>query len=352
MPDFQDLVGDIVTDVAFTSGDAGSGPAPAPAEFTIVMRTTGASETVVLPMTGNNNLDIDWGDGSAVETGVTSDDPSHVYATADDYTIKVTGDTDRIHFDGSGSEGKLIQVVAGGTDLNYNGVTASDAFRDCSNLESADFSGLDTSGIVNMLRFFQNCSSLTSVDVTGFDTSSVDDMGAMFANCSSLTSLDLSSLDTSSVTDMGGMFLNCSSLTSLDVTNFDTSSVTGMITMFRGCSSLASLDVSGFDTSSVITINLMFFSCQSLTSDPGIVNWDFSAVSSANNFTNGADAMLSTAEYNAILVKMAADRDGTPTANWHFGDATYDASAGGNDGTAARATLIGYGDTITDGGPA
>ena len=40
---------------------------------------------------GFNNYDIDWGDGSAIETGVTDAIKSHTYGTAGLYEIKITG---------------------------------------------------------------------------------------------------------------------------------------------------------------------------------------------------------------------------------------------------------------------
>jgi len=38
-----------------------------------------------------SNYDIDWGDGSAIETGVTDAIKSHTYGTAGLYEIKITG---------------------------------------------------------------------------------------------------------------------------------------------------------------------------------------------------------------------------------------------------------------------
>ena len=138
-------------------------------------------------------------------------------------------------------------------------------FSGCSNLESINLSGLDTSEVTDMSWMFYNCSNLTSLDVSGFDTSQVTDMGGMFCNCSNLISLDVSGFDTSQVTDMGDMFYNCSNLTSLDVSGFNTSQVTSMSDMFHDCSNLTSLDVSGFDTSKVTGMMEMFFACSNLT---------------------------------------------------------------------------------------
>lgn len=77
--------------------------------------------------------------------------------------------------------------------------TASAMFEDCSNIESMDLSGLDTSNVKSMICMFCGCSSLKLLDLSSLDTSNVSDMQAMFYECSSLEVLNLSSFDTSAV---------------------------------------------------------------------------------------------------------------------------------------------------------
>ena len=138
-------------------------------------------------------------------------------------------------------------------------------FYGCSSLESLDLGSFDTSQVTSMDSMFYGCSSLDSLDLSSFDTSQVTSMGGMFFGCSSLTALDLSGLDTRNVTYTSYMFYNCKCMKSLNITGFDTSSVTSMESMFYGCSSLMSLDITGFDTSSVTTMGSMFYGCSSLT---------------------------------------------------------------------------------------
>ena len=121
-------------------------------------------------------------------------------------------------------------------------------FAGCSNLESVNLNGLDTSNVTDMSDMFLCCGGLKSLDVGGLGTSNVTSMSGMFYDCSGLTSLEVSGLDTSKVMDMSGMFAGCSSLTSLEVSGLDTSNVTRMSYMFAGCSGLTSLDVSDLDT--------------------------------------------------------------------------------------------------------
>ena len=143
---------------------------------------------------------------------------------------------------------------------------AAGLFENWTGLQSADLSGLDTSGVTSMNSMFYKCSSLSTLNLSGkFKTAKVTSMQFMFGGCSSLSSLDVSGFDTSNVEKMGSMFFECKGLTALDVSGFNTSKVTYMTSMFNGCSGLTALDVSGFDTSSVAYMEYMFFKCANLT---------------------------------------------------------------------------------------
>ena len=129
------------------------------------------------------------------------------------------------------------------------------SFTSCSNLETADLSGLTISG-ASTNNMFCACTALKSVNFSTFDTSHVRDMRAMFYGCTSLQTLDLTSFNTSKVTDMSHMFTDCSSLTSIDLSSFDMSNVFVQIFndgsigssnssgMFVGCDSLKTLKIS------------------------------------------------------------------------------------------------------------
>ena len=260
-----------------------------------------ANTTIKLPVQGTGlKITVDWGDGTAEQT-VTTAFPTHIYATAGTYEIKVWGTcphwgdassstvsttsnyytytqylTKVKQFGELGAQQygfaqcKNLTEVSGNnlvTSKTFENVTdMADMFYNCSNLTSLDVSGFDTSKVTNMSAMFYSCSNLTSLDVSGFDTSNVTTMSYMFDRCSNLTSLNVSGFDTSNVSTMLAMFQDCSGLTSLDVSGFDTSKVTKMSSMFNSCSNLTSLDVSGFDTSNVTTMSSMFGSCRNLTS--------------------------------------------------------------------------------------
>ncbi len=271
-----------------------------------------ANTEIKLPVQGTGlNVRVDWGDGSAEQT-VTTSFPTHTYATAGTYEIKVWGTCPRWGYSSYSSVSttsnyytytKYLTKVKQFGELNttrygfaqctsltevsgenlvtsktFENVTAmAYMFYNCSKLTNLDVSNFDTSNVTNMRYMFDNCSSVTNLDVSNFDTTKVTNMRWMFANCSSVTNLDVSNFDTSKVTDMSCMFYNCSSLTNLDVSRFNTSKVTYMGLMFAYCSSVTNLDVSRFDTSKVTDMQAMFGECNNLTS-LDVSNFDTSNV--------------------------------------------------------------------------
>lgn len=90
-------------------------------------------------------------------------------------------------------------------------------FSPCSNLKTADLSGLDTTGATNMGSMFGGCKSLVSIKLAGFNTAQVKEMNGMFAGCEKLEELDLSSFDTNQVESMENMFKDCGSLKKVTV---------------------------------------------------------------------------------------------------------------------------------------
>ena len=247
-----------------------------------------ANTTIKLPVAGTGlNITVDWGDGTAEQT-VTTSFPTHTYATAGTYEIKVWGTC--LHWGYTG--GTSVTTTQNSDYYTYTQyltkvkqfgeLSATQyGFAYCKNLKEVFGENLVTNKtfekMTSMQNMFANCSGLTNLDVSNFDTSNIKYMDEMFWGCSNLTSLDVSNFNTTKATSMGSMFGNCSSLTSLNVSNFDTSNVegqacrgtvhsnSGMLGMFRGCSNLTSLDVSKFNTSKVKDMSYMFFGCESLT---------------------------------------------------------------------------------------
>ena len=262
---------------------------------------SGDNTEIKLPVSGTGlNIVVDWGDGTTetITGNITAENfPTHTYAVAGTYDIKVRGTCPKWGYDGwdnidttspyyTYSEyltglkqwGELsanrylfvkcanLKYVSGdlteNTFANVNNM--SSMFRGCTSLESVDLSNFDTSKVGNMADMFYDCSSLTELDLSSFNTPKLGNMYHMFNGCTSLEKLDISSLDTSNVTWMLGVFKNCKSLKEIDLSNFRTTSATSMDYMFTNCRALKSLDLSTFETQNVTGMYSMFGGCSEL----------------------------------------------------------------------------------------
>ena len=84
--------------------------------------------------------------------------------------------------------------------------TLSYMFFQLTNIISVDFSGFDSSKLIDMFQMFEGCNNLKYANLTNLNTSLVQSMQSMFASCYSLESLDLSNWNTKSVVNMDSIF--------------------------------------------------------------------------------------------------------------------------------------------------
>ena len=214
-------------------------------EYTTVANT---STFTLRAASGSNNYEVDWGDGTV--QSYTSTAPTHTYASADTYTIKITpaeGSTYNPQFTHALSETSIAEIDGtGGTSLTslYFG------FWGASNLTSIS-SNIDTSNVTNFRLAFAVNSSLTTFPL--IDTSSGTDFTRTWDSCTSLTGIP--SLDFSSGTTFNGLFQYSSSFANVPANIFDnTGTITGdWANAFRNCALtvqsienvLVSLDTNG-----------------------------------------------------------------------------------------------------------
>ena len=141
-------------------------------------------------------------------------------------------------------------------------IVLTDAFSDCTSLESVDISGFK---YISDLRYaFYDCKNLTSVTLpaNGTTASSIAFNGT-FNGCSSLVSLDISMFK--NISSLSGVFSYCLNLTGVTLPEEGTTA--GKISfygIFYGCSSLESMNISMFKNISDLTY--AFSGCTNLTS--------------------------------------------------------------------------------------
>ena len=244
--------------------------------------TTSDTSSFTLLSTGTVDYEVDWGDGTT--ESLTTNNPTHTYSSAGEYTIKVTpaeGSTYRPYFNNAVSDTSIASVS--GTGGSQLGTNIGDAWEGASNMTSFS-SNIDIPSVTNFRYTWSGCSSLTSFPL--IDTSSGVFLNGTWNGCSSLTSFP--QLDTSSGTSFNFTWYGCYSLTSFPLLN--TSSGTSFDSAWRDCTGLTSfpqLDVSSgtnfagawrnctglisfplLNTSSVTTFLSAWQSCSGLTSFP------------------------------------------------------------------------------------
>ena len=349
-----------------------------------------ADNIVSFSFGGTVNCFVDWGDG-VVETFKTTGTKTHTYPSKGLYTVQIGGTLSTISFAAMTGRGKLISCLSFGSLsllvlCSFNGCTnltsvpnqipitltsLAGMFQGCSRFNSPSVITWDTSRITDMNYAFAtqtsfnqpiggwNTSRVTNMDnmflqssfnqpIGGWNTSSVTNMGNMFSQAQNNGfNQDIDAWDVSNVTNMSQMFY-INPYMNRSLNSWNTSRVTSMSLMFYQAQAFNG-NIGNWNTSSVNYMNDMFF--QAFTFNKDISNWNFKGINATANldrFMSSATA-FSTTNYNALLISMNNNKSSAPyRSDLRPGfSATYTASSAA---AAARAALVTYGWTITDGG--
>lgn len=277
----------------------------APSYFETIWQTTSDGETITIPTAGGGiNYNIDWGDG-VVDTNV-SGDATHVYATADTYTVKIDGDFRRIRINDGPDKDKILSVE------NWGAIaweSLGRAFKGCTNLVINATDTPDLSNTTSLAGMFDGATSMNS-PIGNWDVSTIENMDGMFRNTP--FNQDISGWDVSSVSAFLFMFddaaafnqnisgwtirtdvpVNMASMfrgaTDFDqnLGGWDVSSVTNMVGMFERCSNFnGNIGLWGIKTSNVENMAFMFKDATSFNDDISTWNTD-SVTDMVNMFSN------------------------------------------------------------------
>ena len=290
-----------------------------PTDFVTTWRTTGANESITLPLIAGHvhNFTVAWGDGStSVVTAYNDADRIHTYAAAGDHTVVITGTTAAWDFfTVSTSRLKIRAIVQWGTNP---WTSLYEAFYDCDNLAVTASDAPNLAGVTNLGYMFSACGTGFSINAVGlarWDISGILLLSSMFEDNLGFTGAGLGGWDTSNVFDMGGFALGATAFVGSEVSSWDLS----------GCNYIA-----GFA-----------YGCPLFTG-AAVISWDVSGIEYAGTFATG----ITPANYDAILNAWAA-QDVQPGIDFGVGATKYTAA-----GAAARAILAGAPNswTIVDGG--
>ncbi len=237
-------------------------------------KTSADNETVRIRVNNDYkyNYTIDWGDGS-VESSQTAN-ATHVYATAGNHQIAITGDYPVISFGGTAWNNKNTQLISIDSWGNTAWQSFNKAFIYAANLVSIPTNAPNLSSVTNMSNMFLLATEFNA-DISAWDTGKVTNMLGMFSGASNFNQ-NIGAWDTSQVTDMSYMFSSASKFNT-DLSAWDTSKVTAMSTMFNGATKF-NTDLSAWDTSQVTSMTDMFYAA--IVFDQNIGAWDTSQVTS------------------------------------------------------------------------
>ena len=265
--------------------------------FVTTWRTASPNESITIPVGGSTGAyTVDWGDGTV--TGVTGD-ASHVYASAGEHQVVISGDFTRIYLNShpvaqapcnhisddclhQTSSAQKLQSIDQWGDIRWESMNS--AFEGASNMVYRANDAPDLSSVTDMSQMFFYAESFNG-DISSWDVSGVTGMSDMFSVAVSFNS-DISSWNVSSVTDMSNMFYVASSFNS-DISSWSVSNVTDMSRMFAQAESFNS-DISSWSVSNVTDMSSMFRSAESFNDD--ISPWDVSGVTDMSHMFRGADS--------------------------------------------------------------
>lgn len=223
--------------------------------------------SVQLPISGNVNCDIEWGDGS--KESVNSNYPTHSYIRAGVYVVKIVGDFNRL-YRGSTNISKILNWG----NSNMSLVTVEQAFSSYVNLTevAGDEFGV-LSRVQSFLRTFFNCSGLTSIPENLFtNCAGVTTFQETFNGCSNLNGEIPGGLfrNNVNVTRFDGTFNGCSRITSISEELFKyNTNVVNFLSTFYGCFSITSIPENLFmNNVNVTNFGFTFASCPNIIEIP------------------------------------------------------------------------------------
>lgn len=324
-----------------------------------------ANTTYALGVITNVNVDIDWGDGGAIENKTTNT-PTHLYTNAGTYQVKVNGECYKLAL----SSSYLFSID------NMASLGAYDMYAFCYNAPNLVSVSGDTwvgTGVGIMAYAFSICPKLASVNLpkfVGADLTNYPSEGAsasclcMFENSPLLASINLDSFNPPNVYNINGMF-HGTKLTTLSLPEFVGSLVVEATGTFGPIQTMTSINLPKFRGDNIVnafgfmywnlctTINLPEFRGNNIENADIMFYYTplqnlsipyFTGTKITGESRMFLDTQLTVTSWSNILIQFATvSHPNNFTLN---GDGTKHNSAA----VAAIATLTADGITVIDGG--
>ncbi len=228
---------------------------------------------------------INWGDGTTTVYEENTEWPTHIYATAGEYTVVTTGNVGILksyyfinplslnsRFSKIDGKSNLItRIIEIGKECGIRDIESGFIGQDkLTVINEGVFDGLQN--IQDISGTFSGCTALTSIPEGLFDNCpNVTDFGAMFNGCIKLTSIPEGLFDNcKKVKYFNTAFGGCTGLTEIPEGLFDKcTEVKGFDDTFRECKSITEIPEGLFDNCPEVTnFYGAFWGCSGLTSIP------------------------------------------------------------------------------------
>ena len=260
--------------------------------FITTWQTTSPNESITLYTAGGAGITdfdavIDWGDGTVEVITGDDPDPSHMYATAGDYEVRVGGVFPKLD-------------LTDNADLVTYGNTPAYAQNSAKLIELNQWGDIAWESMANMFYQTPNLVTYSATDVP--DLGLVSSVEGMFA-FTGLTTADLSDWDVSSITNFASMFTNATAFNGdLSGWTFSSAPFSGATAldftgMFNLASSFTGTGLASWDVSNAETMTVMFSDAAAFNQD--LSGWDISNVTDMFLFAEGT--ALSTSNYTSML---------------------------------------------------
>lgn len=230
------------------------------------------------------DYNVDWGDGSSDNN--LSGNATHSYEIPGIYSVVITGEFPRIHFNTqfyeSDSDSKKLILINHWGNIQWNDF--SRAFKGCTELDVIATDVPDLDNVFTAHEMFRFCSKLVgNTSFENWDVSNIAFASFMFAECD-LFNQNIGSWDVSNMKDMTGFFENTATFNQ-DIGNWDLNNVEKIRTMFQGAKAF-NQDIGAWNFPKVTDLSTMFQSAKAFNQD--ISEWNVSKVENFSAIFNGA----------------------------------------------------------------
>ncbi len=219
-------------------------------DMVLIYTITATNSSTNLPIYGNVDCTVDWGDGSGAEI-IKYGQPSHTYANVGEYEICIKGTVSSLNSVNISSDAAPLPITAvkqwgntGLTDMSY-------AFYYCKRLVSLpEYTGEAFSNVTSFYGSFYRCYALAEIPEGIFEKcTKVTDFGYSFYRCTSLKAIpkDLFA-NCTSAESFWCAFYTCTGIEELGEGAFkNCEKAENFQSVFYGCSALKSIPSGLFD---------------------------------------------------------------------------------------------------------